>query len=694
MYLRSIHLRDWKAFESARFDFPSPRPNKNVILIGGRNGFGKTTLFEALALGLFGRDGLRLVLRAAAAADEQGRLQSFKDFIERALFGGALAQGRNSCRIELQFEDEAGEPIIIDRTWFFTESGKLRSGEGAEQVRIFQGIGRRVVGPSKNEQDPDGWYRDWISRTFLPTSLAGFFLFDGESAAIYAERDMGAQVREGIEGLLGLNWLRQLAKDLRSYASAKRNLVPKGVSTEAIAQLDHAIAAMESELDGASEKLHEVETLLRDAEARRDGLTRELAGYGTGSRAQLEELVREQADFERQYQSAHEKLVAVSSMDLPLALCGSDLRDRVADRLAKEHAREAWEAASSRREERTTQVVQLIDEELGRITPELLEQQERAVKAALERALERLWFPPPEDVAESYRHPHARGPLLQRVLDRLKDAELVSSATVEELLGAIDATASKLREVKNAIRSTEVTAPQLEEKRELIDELNSKVSSLRESRGELANLLKSRGEDIEQKRRERGRLTGKLDLSQKPAQLANRAEVVAEMLNELVAEAWPLQSSALERSMSTAIRQMAHRKDFLSKVAIDVEGSVSLLSPEGRDLRQYDLSAGEKQIFTQSLFSAIADVSGRDFPLVIDTPLGRLDENHRLNVLKHLASRKGQVFLISTDTEVVGPYLAAIKGRVAKAYVIRNKTDGQIGRSWPEEGYFDGQELS
>ncbi|KHD70202.1 hypothetical protein PK69_09415 [Xanthomonas phaseoli pv. phaseoli] len=92
MHLESISLRDWKAFESATFEFPTPGKTKNVVVIGGRNGFGKTSLFEALALGLFGRDGLRLVLRAGIASDEQGRAQSFKEFMERALFGNALGR--------------------------------------------------------------------------------------------------------------------------------------------------------------------------------------------------------------------------------------------------------------------------------------------------------------------------------------------------------------------------------------------------------------------------------------------------------------------------------------------------------------------------------------------------------------------------------------------------------------------------
>lgn len=163
------------------------------------------------------------------------------------------------------------------------------------------------------------------------------------------------------------------------------------------------------------------------------------------------------------------------------------------------------------------------------------------------------------------------------------------------------------------------------------------------------------------------------------------------MLDELCADALPLQTTAIAKEMTKAIRAMAHKKDLFQRVNITSDSEVQLLGPDGRNLREIDLSAGEKQVFTQALFAAVTAVSERIFPLVIDTPLGRLDDEHRIGVLKHLAQRSSQVILISTNTEVVGPYLQAIRSRVAKAYRIENKTEGDIGSSWPVEGYFSGQ---
>jgi DNA sulfur modification protein DndD len=93
--------------------------------------------------------------------------------------------------------------------------------------------------------------------------------------------------------------------------------------------------------------------------------------------------------------------------------------------------------------------------------------------------------------------------------------------------------------------------------------------------------------------------------------------------------------------------------------------------------------------FTQALIQAIAKVSGRDFPFVVDTPLARLDVDHRIGVLRHFTDRAGQVILLSTDTEVVGPYLDAIRKRVLAAYRLNVHTEDGVTVTTVQEGYFE-----
>ncbi len=105
------------------------------------------------------------------------------------------------------------------------------------------------------------------------------------------------------------------------------------------------------------------------------------------------------------------------------------------------------------------------------------------------------------------------------------------------------------------------------------------------------------------------------------------------------------------------------------------------------------MSAGEKQIFTQALISAVSSVSGRGFPMVVDTPLGRLDKGHRKGILNHFVQREHQVILLSTDTEVVGEYLREIAPHVQKKYLVSFEQVGDIGQSTVRQGYFGDLEV-
>ena len=227
----------------------------------------------------------------------------------------------------------------------------------------------------------------------------------------------------------------------------------------------------------------------------------------------------------------------------------------------------------------------------------------------------------------------------------------------------------------------------------MFPEDNKRLEGLNEEKGEIENALRSKGPELRQKRSELARLTERVEVSAPFLRRAARADQIREMLNALVDEAWPLQAEAIAQEMTKAVQNMAHRSDYFHKVEISPSGEIRLRSRDGRNMREFDLSAGEKQIFTQALFAAAAKVSGRTFPLVIDTPLGRLDEEHRLNVLRHLADREGQVILISTNTEVVGPYLEAIRPRIAKAYRLESVTRGDIRVTVPVPGYFPGTGL-
>jgi DNA sulfur modification protein DndD len=83
----------------------------------------------------------------------------------------------------------------------------------------------------------------------------------------------------------------------------------------------------------------------------------------------------------------------------------------------------------------------------------------------------------------------------------------------------------------------------------------------------------------------------------------------------------------------------------------------------------------------------LARASGRPVPTVIDTPLGRLDSDHRTNLVeRYFPNASHQVLLLSTDEELVNGYLEKLTPFVARTYRLEH--DEKSGQSTIREGYF------
>ena len=126
MNLREVTLTNWRSYQAANFHFPAPTNRKNIILIGAQNGGGKTSLFEAIVLGVFGRDGLSLLPppksnRDPDQGDRQPELQgrsgwNYNRLMEGVINRTAFRSQRLSCGVQLTFEDDDGEALHLHRT--------------------------------------------------------------------------------------------------------------------------------------------------------------------------------------------------------------------------------------------------------------------------------------------------------------------------------------------------------------------------------------------------------------------------------------------------------------------------------------------------------------------------------------------------------------------------------------------------
>ena len=115
---------------------------------------------------------------------------------------------------------------------------------------------------------------------------------------------------------------------------------------------------------------------------------------------------------------------------------------------------------------------------------------------------------------------------------------------------------------------------------------------------------------------------------------------------------------------------------------------MTLLDLDGKAVPFQILSAGERQLLATAILWGLAKVSGRPVPLVIDTPLGRLDSHHRSHIVqRYFPAASHQVVLLSTDEEIIGRYLEMIRPAVGREYLL--EFDPELASSKSRPGYFN-----
>lgn len=184
------------------------------------------------------------------------------------------------------------------------------------------------------------------------------------------------------------------------------------------------------------------------------------------------------------------------------------------------------------------------------------------------------------------------------------------------------------------------------------------------------------------------------DVGQPSIARAAKADKIAALISEAIEDLYPRYVTTLGQEMTSVYKQLAH-KTLVKKIEIGTDCTVKLLGDKGHNIRAMDSSAGEDQIFALSLIAAIAKVSGTKVPIVMDTPLARLDTDHRSNVLRYFAAHAGeQVIFLSQPDEVNGEYLKVIRDRVGRAFHIEfEELDNGVGKAHVRKGYFQNEEF-
>ena len=144
----------------------------------------------------------------------------------------------------------------------------------------------------------------------------------------------------------------------------------------------------------------------------------------------------------------------------------------------------------------------------------------------------------------------------------------------------------------------------------------------------------------------------------------------------------------LEKFIFDCFQTLLRKKNLIKKIKIDTKNyGLKIFDKKGHQINSESLSAGERQLLAVAILWGLAKASTNVAPTIIDTPLGRLDSTHRINLVeKYFPQASKQVILLSTDEEINERYLKKINPYLSRSYLI--KFDHNNNGSKIQEGYF------
>lgn len=660
MILDELTLHNFGVYGGRQSILLTPtNPKRPIILFGGLNGGGKTTLLDALQLCLYGQ--------TARCSNRNGL--AYDEFLRRSVHQWAAAP---EAAIEIAFRHTANgkeQLFRIHRSW------TVGTGGCRERFHVLRnGQLDKLATEHWTEQVED----------FIPARIAHLFLFDGEKVEGYADLD-GAPplIATAIQSLLGLDIVERLTADLAVLERRKQVEAKAPEDRCEIEQLNANIERLEDKRRRIIADRAAAANALDRRKAARDALEDQYRREGGALFERRAELEVDVLSNERQLTGSRKELRDLAAGVGPLLLV-PQLVSAVATRDAAEEAgRRSREAISA-----------IAEEHEALLSLPMFKRLAAKERAVLRRALE------------------ARRDARRSAAEQASYLELSVEARL--LLGSLATTelSSAAAQMKKA----------LAHEREIVDNLEQAKITLAASPtyDAIAHIVSAREAallEVARQQSEQDDRTAEIErLDRELQQLRERAARLAEAKTRALFEHEDVQrvlthsmkvkdtlgrfrEAVVERHVSRiqqlvleSFHQLIRKRSLVTDLRIDPKTfMLELRGADSRPMTPERLSVGERQLLAIAILWGLGKASGRPLPTVIDTPLGRLDSCHRTHLVKrYFPQASHQVLLLSTDEEITARYYEELRPSVDRTYHLR--FDEVERRTVVEPGYlFDAE---
>lgn len=658
MLIKQLVLHNFRVFNGTHIIDLAPRKRPNddnprpIVLFGGLNGAGKTSILSAIRLALYGR------LAFGSSTQQQEYIEELSALIHN---GSNRSEQPDEASIELIFTYNKGgreSEFTVTRTW---QKGKKDKLSLQQDGHVIQGLGYDQCQGFLNE--------------LIPHGIADLFFFDGEKIAELAEDESGNILRTAVRRLLGLDLIEKLRNDLMIFVKRQQAGKLADTQQQKLAELQIKIKEFKFKTEHILEEADEAQkhfVVISKKILQHEAMLNAQGGAFAQTKAQekqkAEILIKEKERLEKELR--HE-----CDSSLPYALAPKTL-GRLLEQISAEM--EVKQANSFEKE---------LNQFLTQLKNDISFRSGSTGKIAAEAI---------EDNLKDYLASKTKGELLFDISER--EAGMIQQSIEQDSKRAwqrFDLYRHQLTEVEEQLEQAAANIARAPDDEQLID-IFEKIRELDRQRELNRQEYRSLLEQAKQNKvkqldcaRQVQRLHDAVRNEHSFNSAYNNAQETINLLDrysELLTQA---RVKTLSSNFEAAYHKLARKEDLQLNAHINPESfDVELVDEHKNVINRKLLSAGEKQIYAIAILEALAKTSGRDLPVIIDTPLGRLDSHHRDKLINYyFPNASHQVILLSTDTEVDQKYFVdQLRDDISHAYEII--FNAQSRSSSLKKGYF------
>ena len=647
MIIKELTLHNFGIYAGDNtFRFEDQKP---IVLIGGMNGRGKTTFLEAVLIALYG---------PASFAFLESKSPSYSQYL-RSYVNEADGSLESFIRLEFQVDGKDGDIFTITRSW-------NKKGERSKEK----------ISVSRNGTFNPFLTENWgmFIEELLPSGLSNFFFFDGEKIAELAASNTSEEMKESIKNLLGISALYTLNNDL-SRISTKLIHTKNSFNAAELRQIKKEKEELELALSEVDKQSSDLFRKIEHATKQIEKLKQDFTSQGGDLIPKRQSMALEASQLGVEIGNHHDQLVDYASAELPLGL----VKDLLAD-----IEKQAMKEKESRSMQDTVDTLAVMMQNYSSSSADdskAVQEFIEYVQAQSDESMVPTVFELSDKTLFQIQH------IIPSVVE---NTESVVSSTAQELKKKqlrlneiqnyldLDINEDYLQNLLAKIRSKELA----------LSELQAKQNALEQQRANINGQLRHAAADYKRKNEE---YVESLEAADDQERMVKYAGMASDLTNKFIVKLQSRKVDQLAETMTTCYKQLANKKNLIETIQMDPATlDLSYWDAYGKQVSKTSLSAGEKQLMVVALLWALAICSKKKLPVIIDTPLSRLDSDHRKALITtYFPNASEQTIILSTDTEIDAFYYGLMKENIGDEFTLEYHDD--IKATTIRPGYFLGE---